>query len=107
MFVLVQSLTHSQLRKQFITELFHLWFPLTDICSARLYGSYWDIPGGDIKLPWGYKKVFEDDYNLMKRISGIHFEAEVTEIDWKQEESQDKIVVKVCLNSCKNVFRRN
>ena len=27
----------------------------TELCRANLYGRYWDIPGGDVKIPGGYQ----------------------------------------------------
>ena len=28
----------------------------TELCRANLYGRYWDIPGGDVKIPGGYQE---------------------------------------------------
>ena len=27
----------------------------TELIRANLYGRYWDIPGGDVKIPGGYQ----------------------------------------------------
>ena len=59
-------------------------------CSARLYGSYWDIPGGDIKLPKGYKTLFQEDVGRLEHCN-LEFGAEVTHIHW----GQDKIRIQI------------
>ena len=38
----------------------------TERCRANLYGRYWDIPGGDVKIPGGYQaSVFFSHMSLI------------------------------------------
>ena len=45
---------------------FHLGDEL-ELGSARQYGSYWDIPGGDVKV-WITRKVFLQPTTLLLKV---------------------------------------
>ena len=53
----------------------------TEKTSTKLYGSFWDIPGGDVKIPGGYINVFRDLYQEIK--DRVIFGKEVTEINYE------------------------
>ena len=54
-----------------------------------MYGSFWDIPGGDMKIPGGYQNVFRGLYEEIE--NKVLLNKEVVEIN---HVNGDKIVVK-------------
>ncbi len=57
------------------------FFSSSDLCSARQYGAFRDLPGmANVKIPGGYRNVFA---SLHERVeSKVIFDKKVTEIDY-------------------------
>ena len=58
-----------------------------ELCDARLYGSYWDIPGGNVYVPGGYVNVFKEIYQRIHH--RVLFNKEVVSLDYNRGESVD------------------